>query len=75
MFWNLTCSERRIVIYNACKRLDVKRRRSKNMSIKKKFTYKYHLTDKNSTAIEVCKVFFLTTLGFNKKNDRAIFNI
>jgi len=63
----LTFKERRIVIYNACKRLDVKKRRSKNNTIKKKFTYKYHLTEKNSTAIEVCKVFFLPTLGFNKK--------
>lgn len=67
MFWNLKRKERRTVIYNACKRLDVKRRQSKNNTIKKKCTYKYHLTDKNSTVIEVCKVFFLTTLGFNKK--------
>lgn len=63
------------MISNACKRLDVNWRRSKNKTIKKKFTYKYHLTDKNSTVIEVCKAFFLTTLGFNKKNDREIFNI
>lgn len=67
MFWNLTCKERRIVIYNACKRLDVKRRRSKNNTIKKKFTYKYHLTDKNSTAIEVCKVFISQHLVLIKK--------
>lgn len=75
MFWSLSWKERRLVVHNSCKRVDVKRRRGKGTEIKKNNSFEYNLTDNNSSVKKVCKVFFLTTLGFKKNNDRVIFDI
>lgn len=75
MFWSLSWKERRLVVYNSCKRVGVKRRRGKGTEIKRNNSFEYHLTDNNSTVTKVCKGFFLTTLGYKKNNDRVIFDI
>lgn len=39
---------------------------------RKKLTVKYHLKDGNAKLQEVCKGFFLTTLGYKTTNDRFV---
>lgn len=51
--------------------IDVNIRTSGNTNAKRQVTYKYFL-NKNRKRIEVCKVFFLSTLGYNPKNDRHL---
>lgn len=46
-------------------------RTSGNTNPKRQITYKYFF-NKNLERIEVCKVFFLSTLGYNPKNDRHL---
>ena len=36
---------------------------------KRKYSYKYHLDDDHGKRHEVCKVMFLSTLGYHPKND------
>lgn len=65
-FWNSLWSERRLFILNSCKRYEVQRRTKTADSYTKKNTFKYFLKDVNDVEYEVCKVFFLTTLGYKK---------
>ena len=59
MFWSLSWKERRLVVYNSCKRVDVKRRHGKGTDIKINNSFGYHLTDNNSTVTKVVKFFSL----------------
>lgn len=78
MYWNLkTSEERRSFIFNTCERQDVKRRCTTelNQPRRRNKTIKYFLKDVDDKKHEVCKIFFLTTLGFNKKNDKFLHTI
>jgi len=57
MFWSLSWKERRLVVHNSCKRVDVKRSPGKGTEIKRNNSFEYHLTDGNSTTTKVCKVY------------------
>uniref|UniRef100_A0A2S2NS37 DUF7869 domain-containing protein n=1 Tax=Schizaphis graminum TaxID=13262 RepID=A0A2S2NS37_SCHGA len=65
-------NQRKQFILNVCIPTEVKRR-SVNANINRKNkTYIYRLTDNNSKCFDVCKWFFLTTLGFKKNNDKVV---
>lgn len=51
------------------------RRTSQRVNAKRSLSYAYHLKDSNDDRIEVCKTFFLSTLGYNAKNDCRVLNI
>lgn len=73
-FWNLTYQERKNFILNSCSRLEVQKRRNPDNQYRKKNTFKYYFKNDKGESIEVCKVFFLTTLGFQRSNDRLLHN-
>ncbi|KAF2895817.1 hypothetical protein ILUMI_10358 [Ignelater luminosus] len=66
--------ERRIYISSNVSMYNMKRRRGRENSFRTK-TFKYFLKNEDGEKLEVCKSFFLTTLGYNPKNDRVITNI
>ena len=69
-FWSLNFTDRKSFILERVKRQDIKRRRrvtEAGDNIKKKFSLSYTLMTINSQIIEVCKCFFLGTLGFLEK--------
>lgn len=75
-FWNMSWLERRTFIFSTCKRLAVKRRPKSAESEKKQNTFKYFFPDETETVThEVCKIFFLTTLGYKETNDRIITDV
>nr|XP_018916117.1 PREDICTED: uncharacterized protein LOC109043381 [Bemisia tabaci] len=75
-FWSLpTEEERRFFVFHSCERISIKRRRSRLMlPIRKEKTIKYFFCNEDGQKVEVCMVFYLTTLGYNRKNDSIIRN-
>lgn len=77
MFWKINDDEeRRSFIFNHCERRDVKRRTTNiaiNEKAKKNKTVKYFLTDSNDQSS--VQNLFLTTLGYNKINDKFLTTI
>lgn len=70
-YWSLDwVSKRRFVLTNS-EKVAVLR---KHHDSSRKHTFHYFCTDENGTKIQVCKTFFLTTLGYEKTNDKAIMN-
>lgn len=69
-FWNLTNAERKAFMLNTCTRQDPKRRTTESKT--KQNTFKYYLKDETDELVQVCKTFFLTTLGYKKSNDRVL---
>jgi len=69
------CIAKKQFILSACSTSAVKRRRSGINNNRKSKTYSYRLTGHKGVSIAVCKVFFLTTLGFKKNNDKVVSNI
>ncbi|CAH0397369.1 unnamed protein product [Chilo suppressalis] len=72
-YWSLNWEHQGIFIKNlvteeACKKS------TKNLKRPRNVTYKYSLTKRDTEELshEVCKVFFLGTLGYDKKNDRRV---
>ncbi|KAG5875757.1 hypothetical protein JTB14_022466 [Gonioctena quinquepunctata] len=71
-FWQLTSQERKSFILSSCDRLTVKKRRHCEDDPRKQNTFRYYLKTENDERRETCKVFFLTTLGYHKNNDRIV---
>lgn len=72
-YWSMNWQERRIFVSSNVDVHDVKRRRGSAESARKR-TFKYFLKS-GGTKHEVCKTFFLSTLGYDPKNDRVITNV
>lgn len=70
-YWNMTWKERRVFILSTCQCMDIKTRKNTELT-KRKNTLKFYITDDQGNKIQVCKPFFLTTLGFKKTNDRVL---
>ncbi|KAL5239373.1 hypothetical protein ACI65C_006783 [Semiaphis heraclei] len=70
-YWNMTWKERRVFILSTCQCVDVKTRKNTELT---NFinALKFYITDDQGIKIQVCKPFFLTTLGFKKTNDRVL---
>lgn len=75
-FWEKSWIDRRSFVLNICERQEPKRKKNTpDFGSKKRLTFKYFLPDENGQKLQVCKTYFLTTLGFEKKNDRFIFEV
>lgn len=51
--------------------MDVKTRKNTE-STNRKNSLKFYITDNRGNKIQICKPFFLTSLGFKKTNDRVL---
>ncbi|KAF0690079.1 Uncharacterized protein FWK35_00037667, partial [Aphis craccivora] len=70
-YWEMNWSERKSYILNTCERFDVKSHKN-NENCKRLNSLKLFLYDEFDVRMQVCKPFFLTTLGFKKTNDRVL---
>lgn len=74
-YWTKTKFDRENFIHSACKKQDAATHTSTQYNesqIKKKFVYHYSLPDNRGIYTRVCKIFFLTTLGYKPGNDSII---
>ncbi|KAK4875390.1 hypothetical protein RN001_011812 [Aquatica leii] len=69
MYWQLDWIEKKAFVLNCLSRTDVMRRTTETEFSQRKNTFKYFLTNKTGEKMLVCKCFFLTTLGYHRKND------
>lgn len=77
-FWQLTKKEQRLFILNCFKKYPKKRHTTKKTNLgppKKVYSYSYFLKTETGDSVQVCKVFLLSTLGFEKENDRILKNV
>lgn len=70
-YWSLDSKGRRFLIQNLLSITEVQRRTCSTVS-RRLNTVKYRLKDVNGEFVEVCKTFFLATLGYDRKNDAII---
>lgn len=76
-FRNFTWREQYIYIINNTSQSIPARRTKKNPNskvINRGKTITYFMPNENNEKVTVCKTFFLTTLGFEKKNDKVLRN-
>ncbi|XP_051166006.1 uncharacterized protein LOC127284556 [Leptopilina boulardi] len=74
-FWSLIgLVRRRSFILNLVKRCEIKRRTVDVKHKKRNNVFMYYVKDNNGKEQQVCKTFFLTTLGFKPSNDSIILN-
>lgn len=76
-FRNFTWREQYIYIINNTSQTIPARRTKKNPNskvINRGKTITYFMLNENNERVTVCKIFFLTTLGFQKKNDKVLRN-
>ncbi|RUS68512.1 hypothetical protein EGW08_023726 [Elysia chlorotica] len=71
-FWSLDYSGRKSFIIERVNKCEVKRRRISQEENKKNASMKYTLKGKDGTVLEVCKSFFLGTLGLAPNNDTIV---
>lgn len=69
-FWQLTNLEQKTFVLNMTEKKNAKRKVSLNSRRSMSFTYR--LKDDNGKIQEVCKIFFLATLGYLPNNDRIV---
>jgi len=70
---SLSSSEKRSFIINFCEHLETKRLRSEGeITSRRTQSIAYHLRDETGKRVNVCKSFFLTTLGKDPRNDKMI---
>lgn len=72
-YWKLNWEQQKSFILHQCSRNNVKRRTLKTESSQRNVTIQYHLHSNEGTKLQVCKLFFLTTLGYKPKNDGIVF--
>lgn len=73
-FWTMDWMQQKVFILAHCSR-EVVKRRTTNGESQRNMSVKYHLPDRNGEKLVVCKVFFLTTLGYHEKNDGVVFRV
>ncbi|CAH0719239.1 unnamed protein product, partial [Brenthis ino] len=73
IFWNFNCEAQGLYVKSLVTEKDVFKRIKDSQQIRK-HTYVYFLEIDNKKK-EVCKTFFLTTLGYHKNNDRRVLEI
>lgn len=71
-FWDLTWKEKRIFIRNCASLATPKRKITSSPKRRAKRTFFFNLSD--GMKVNVCKIFFLTTLGFMPSNDKVLYN-
>lgn len=76
-FWEMTNKDQRSFLLNCVSKTNIKRRTTAATTSRRSNTMTYAFKDKGGSRIEVCKTFFLNTLGFKRSNDkliRSVFN-
>lgn len=71
-YWNLKWKERRLFIQSNVPVIVPQRQKTGPRLRAPRRTF--FLKKDDDTKVEVCKIFFLTTLGFNKTNDKVLYN-
>ena len=71
-FWSLDYSGQKTFVLERVNQQSVKRRRADKDEQRKSISFKYTLKGEHVPCHEVCKTFFLGTLGFSPKNDSII---
>lgn len=74
-YWSLSWVDQRKFLLKMCTWKPVKRRRTLAEISRRKVTFYYKLTNDRGRRIDVCKVFFLATLGYSKNNDSIVFTL
>lgn len=67
-FWNLNFSARAAFVHS---RVECKHRKPNSKGLRRN-TFSYHLKNDTGRLRNVCKIFYLTTLGYSKSNDSFI---
>lgn len=70
-YWEMNWQDRRSFVHSTCESSETNTN-SKNEITKRKNVFKFFLTNSDGLRIQVCKPFFLSTLGFKKTNDRVL---
>ncbi|XP_072940560.1 uncharacterized protein [Epargyreus clarus] len=74
-FRKLSWKDQQYFIRNNTSKEEPKRKTVKeNRKIDRNTTVTYFLSKDKGTKLKVCKIFFLETLGFNRRNDKAVRN-
>lgn len=73
-YWDLDKQSQRLFVHSCVKKLS-KKKFTVGSESRRSNTFKYYLRDCNGLEVQVCKTFFLATLGYNKNNDRFLKNI
>lgn len=73
-YWSLDREQQGIYIKNLVEPEECGKVSKKEPKKKRSVTYRYKFS-KGDTKVEVCKTFFLCTLGFDKKNDRRVLDV
>lgn len=71
-YWNMTWLEQRQYIINNTQRKDPKKQK---INTSRTNTYLYFMKNEVGTSYQICKPFFLTTLGFLPNNDKVVQNV
>lgn len=70
-FWNLTWEQRKLYVTSRVATAVPKRKTiTSEPKRKPKRSFWFHI--RNGTAVVVCKIYFLTTLGYNQNNDKIL---
>uniref|UniRef100_A0A6P7FBR7 Uncharacterized protein LOC114328648 n=1 Tax=Diabrotica virgifera virgifera TaxID=50390 RepID=A0A6P7FBR7_DIAVI len=74
-FWAIECvQERKTFVLNSFSQMAVKRKTGGPDS-RRQWTNEYFLKTEDGTKLQVCKEFFLNTLGYTKNNDKILQNM
>lgn len=60
------------IINNTSKEKPKRNTVTENRKVERNVSVSYFLTDETGMKVNVCKIFFLETLGYNKKNDKSV---
>lgn len=71
-YWSASTNERKAWVFSSITKAPTKKHQPPERTSGRKLTYSYHLKDEHGQPHEVCKVFFISTLGYHQKNDRFI---
>lgn len=71
-YWSLSQEKQRLFVNGCVKHLNILRNTTGGRPSRRQKSYKYYLKKSDGTDVNVCKVFFLATLGFDKNNDRFL---
>lgn len=74
-FWEFDSFQQKYFILHQCSRCDVKRRTLSEGLSQRNMSIKYYLHTSDGQKLQVCKKFFLTTLGYKPKNDGVVFRV
>lgn len=70
-FWSLSYSSQCTFVHSTISRVKCEQRRPNSRGLRQN-TFSYHLKNETGQLKSVCKIFYLTTLGYGKSNDSFV---